>query len=64
MLFTVDLQGHLKKHAHNKTTRNNNYSVSLPKIINEYARQGIFYMGAKLYNELPTRVRTTENRKN
>ena len=59
----VALQGHFERHAH-KTTRNNNYSVFLPKITTEYARQGFFYMGAKLYSDLPTSVRTAENRKN
>ena len=27
------------------------------------ARQGLFYMGAQLYNDLPTSVRNAENRK-
>ena len=33
--------------------------ATLPKINTEYARQGFFYMGAKLYNDLPTSVRST-----
>ena len=59
----VALQGHFKRHAHNKTTRNSNNSVSLPKINTEYSRQGFFYMGAKLYNKLSTSIRTAENSK-
>ena len=53
----------VQRHAHNKATRMNNNSVSLPKINTEYARQGSFYMGAQLYDDLPTSVRTAENRK-
>ena len=60
----VALQGQFERHAHNKTTRNNNNSVSLPKITTEYARQGFFYVGAKLYNDLPKSVRIAEHRKN
>ena len=59
----VALQSHFKKHAHIKTTRNNNCSATLPKINTEYARQGFFYIGAKLYNNLPTSVRTASNGK-
>ena len=59
----VALQSHFKKHAHIKTTRNNNCSATLPKINTEYARQGFFYMGAKLYNNLPKSVRTAANGK-
>ena len=59
----VALQSHFKKHAHIKTTRNNNCSATLPKINTEYARQGFFYIGAKLYNNLPTSVRTAANGK-
>ena len=59
----VALQSHFKKHAHIKTTRNNNCSAPLPKINTEYARQGFFYMGAKLYNNLPTSVRPAANGK-
>ena len=33
------------------------------EINTDYARQGFFYMGAKLYNNLPTSVRTAANGK-
>ena len=59
----VALQSHFKKHAHIKTTRNNNCSATLPKINMEYARHGFFYMGVKLYNNLPTSVRAAANGK-
>ena len=35
----------------------------LPRIKTEYARKGFYYMGAKLYNDLPIDVRTAENKK-
>ena len=57
-------QGHFTTHEHIKTTRNNKCVATLPSIKTEYARRGFYYMGAKLYNELPIDVRTAENKKN
>ena len=50
---------HLKKHLYN--TRNNNIQVELPSIKLEFARKGFFFMGAKIYNELPAEIRQEEN---
>ena len=44
-----------------KNTRNNKYSVCLPRIRTEYARKGFFYMGAKTFNELPLTARMSDN---
>ena len=38
---------------YNKNTRNNNYSIRLPRVEVEVARQSFYFYGAKLYNELP-----------
>ena len=60
----VALQSHFKKYAHIKTTRNNHCPATLPKINTKYAHQGHFYMGTKLYNDLPTGVGSAVNGKN
>ena len=60
----VALQGHFRKDAHSKTTGNNNFSISLPKIITEYARQIFFTWGlsyiaiCRQESELPKIERT------
>ena len=46
---------------HNKETRNNAYLLRLPAVKTEYARRSFFFMGAKVYNELPIEVRKAEN---
>ena len=57
------LQSHITTHEHIKMTRNNKCLATLPRIKTEYARKGFYYMGAKLYNDLPIDVRTAENKK-
>ena len=57
------LQSHITTHEHIKTTRNNKCLATLPRIKTEYGRKGFYYMGAKLYNDLPINVRTAENKK-
>ena len=47
------LQSHITTHEHTKTTRNNEWLATLPRIKTEYAQKGFYYMGAKLYNDLP-----------
>ena len=42
---------------HNKSTRNNNYNVRLPRVELELARQSFYFYEGKLYNELPTGIR-------
>ena len=51
---------------HDKKTRNNDCLLRLPKIRTEYARKwkSFFFMGAKVYNELPADIRRTENQQN
>ena len=57
------LQSHITTHEHTKTTRNNKCLATLPRINTEYARKGFYYMGAKVYNNLPIDIRTVENKK-
>ena len=57
------LQSHITTHEHIKTTRNNKCLATLPRIKTEYARKGFYYMGAKVYNNLPIDIRTVENKK-
>ena len=45
---------------HEKETRNNNCTLRLPSIKQEYTRKSFLYMGAKVYNELPLDIRQTE----
>ena len=44
-----------------KTTRNSTTLLKLPKIKLESTRKSFYYMGAKLYNDLPLKISTTEN---
>ena len=46
---------------HGRETRNRGCLINLPPIKLEYARRGFYFMGAKLYNELPLNIRTAPN---
>ena len=46
---------------HGKHTRNNRHLLRLPIIKTEYARRSFYYMGAKVYNELPLEIRKAES---
>ena len=46
---------------HGKRTRNANNSFKLPKIRTEYARKSFYYTGAKIYNDLPLKIRSIAN---
>ena len=45
----------------NMHTRNNRHLLRLPIIRTEYARRSFYYMGAKVYNELPLEIRKAES---
>ena len=51
---------YFKATDHLVNTRNNNKLVKLPLVKLETARHGLYYMGARLYNELPITTRSTE----
>jgi hypothetical protein len=43
---------------HGRETQNWGCLINLPTIKFEYARRGFYFMGAKLYNELPLNIRS------
>jgi hypothetical protein len=49
--------------THERSTRSSGYSLKLPKIRLEYSRRSFYYMGAKLYNDLPLNIRKAEDYK-
>ena len=57
------MQKHFTLQEHEKRTRNNNYTLRLPRIKTEYARKSFMFMGAKVYNDLPLELRKIENNK-
>ena len=42
---------------HGKNTRNNLYSIKLPRVKLEIARRGFYFTGGNLYNNLPLHLR-------
>ena len=46
---------------HGKEMRNNDNILKLPAIRTEYARKSFYFMGAKIYNELPIELRRIEH---
>ena len=54
-------KNHFRIQNHGKETRNANNSLQLPKIRTEYARKSFYYTGAKIYNELPLKIRRSKN---
>ena len=42
---------------HNARTRNRNILLRIPKVKLEFAKNGFFFMGARLYNSLPKAIR-------
>ena len=57
------LQNYFTLQEHERQTRNNNYTLKLPRIKTEYARKSFMFMGVKVYNELPLELRKIENYK-
>ena len=52
------LMDHFVIKDHGRETRNRGCMINLPPIKLEYARRGFYFMGAKLYNELPLNIKT------
>ena len=42
---------------HDVRTRNRNILLHIPKVKLEFAKNGFFFMGARLYNSLPKDIR-------
>ena len=45
------LDGYFELTCHEKQTRNNNYSLKIPRIKLESSKQSFYYEGAKLFNK-------------
>ena len=56
-----NFQQYFAMNRHCKSTRNQNVLVRLPRVKLEIARKGYFYLGAKMYNELPLEIRKAED---
>ena len=57
------LIGHFTRNKHGRVTWNSDCLAFLPKIKTEYARRSFYFMGAKVYNDLPLEIRKTVNYK-
>ena len=49
--------GYFQANEHDRNTRNKSIFVRLPKVELEYNRHAFRFAGAKIYNELPVRIR-------
>ena len=47
--------------VHNKVTRNNSSLLKIPKIKLECTKKAFFYMGTKIYNNLPLDIRKIDD---
>ena len=57
-----NFKGYFKIQSHDRVTGNNNYLLQIPKAKLKYAKKnGFFFMGVTLYNELPTKTQKNEN---
>ena len=61
--FLIDKIHHAVQSMHTSRPLEITIAQQLCEINTEYARQGFFYMGAKLDNNLPASVRTAANGK-
>ena len=43
-----------------KNTRNRNLRLKLPKINLEFGKKSFMYQGAKIYNDLPLKIRSSD----
>ena len=50
--------GHFEKVGHQQATRVNGLNLKIPKVKTESAKKGFFYSGVKIYNALPTHLKT------
>ena len=53
-----NFHGYFKMLSHQKTTRNNNNCIRIPAVRTEFAKKSAFFMAAKIYNELPLKIRS------
>ena len=50
--------GHFEKVGHQQATRVNGLNLKIPKVKTESPKKGFFYSGVKIYNALPTHLKT------
>ena len=53
--------GYFEHLQHQKSTRQNGFSIKLPRVRLEYARNSYYYYGAKVYNEIPLNIRQADS---
>ena len=56
-----NFQDYFELNQNKMNTRNNNISVRVPRVKLEFARNSFYFMGAKIYNELPREIRASDN---
>ena len=49
---------HFEKVGHQKATRVNGRNLKIPKVKTESAKRGFHYSGVRIYNALPTHLKT------
>ena len=49
---------HFEKVDHQKATRVNGRNLKIPKVKTESAKRGFYYSGVRIYNALPTHLKT------
>ena len=57
----TNFDGYFDVITHEKLTRNNAYSLRLPKIKTEYGRKSVKFMAARIYNDLPLYIRSEKS---
>ena len=55
------LKDHFTLNNHVRVTRNNGFTVTLPKVKTEYGRRSFAFMGARIFNEVPLNIRKTDD---
>ena len=56
-----NFQDYFELNQNKMNTRNNNISVRVPRVKLEFARNSFYFIGAKIYNELPREIRASDN---
>jgi len=57
----TQFKGYFKINHHSRTTRNSNTLMKLPKVKLEFFRKSFKFQGAKIFNDLPLSIRSSQN---
>ena len=60
-LLCDNFTGYFQYNMHNKSTKNQNLLLRVPKVKLEFAKFGFFSMGVKNFNALPIEIRQTSS---